>query len=543
MKKDVVFSGAGRKRLFSGIEKVSRSVISTMGVGGRNVVFKDEYGNLRSTKDGVTVAKNLSNLKDPVENFGAMLIKQASVKTAEQAGDGTTTSTLLAYHLISKSLNHLDTGANSVELKNGIEFGASEIIKALSEIKTEINSSEQIKQVATLSANGDETIGDLITEGINYVGADGIVVVEESKTGETKLEKVEGIQFDRGYKSHYFVTDQSKMTCDFSDAYILMVDERISSANDLLPILEFISSEQKPLVVVAEEVEGEAIATLIVNHSRGIIKACAIKAPEFGDRRTLFLEDLAIITGGKVFNKNKGLPLSDFDPQLLGKCRTINVKASKTTIVDGAGDSEEIKSRILDIKSQIDSCESNYEKEKLQQRLGKLVGGVAIVSIGGRTDVEIKERKDRAEDALYATYAAIEEGILVGGGCSFMKALTTINNTAIISDNMSDSYWTGFKILLSSVKEPFFQILRNAGYGESDIYGYVPSISNGDSSIVNPLSGEVVDAFELGVIDPFKVTRTALENAVSVAGTVILTECVIFDEDEEKQEPSPYNFQ
>ena len=526
------FNQDAKEKLASGIKQVADAVSSTLGPYGRNVVFIDEYGTVRSTKDGVTVAKTLKDFEDPIENIGAQMVKQASIKTADKAGDGTTTSTVLANALIQRSFNGIGTNTNVVLVKKGIEAAAEQIITSLKNIKRDINSPEQIKQVATISANNDEEIGALVAEAMDLVGQDGVVTVEESKTGETSLETVEGIQFDRGYKSMYFVTDNNTMSATLKDPLILIYNGRLVSVKELLPVLEGTSITDGELLIIAEDVDGEALSALIVNKMRGMLKAVAVKAPDFGDRRLAVLEDIATVTGATVVSPEKGMKLEKFNSAWFGKARVATVTKDTTTIVDGKGDQDAVQERVLQLKEQIGKAQSAFEKEHLQERLGKLVGGVAVINIGGATETEIKEKKDRIDDALQATKAALEEGLLPGGGIALLEAREGITQ----SKEDSEDFNLGKRIAYAACGAPFLKILTNAGIENTNDIVFALRDSrlelgeNGRTFGYNIKTETVVDMFEAGIIDPMKVVRTALSNAVSVAGTVLLTECVIYNE-------------
>jgi chaperonin GroEL len=526
------FNQDAKEKLATGIKTVADAVGSTLGPYGRNVLFMDEYGSVRSTKDGVTVAKELKTLEDPIENMGAQTVKQASIKTADKAGDGTTTSTVLANELIQKSFNSINTNTNVVLVKKGIEAGATEVLAGLRQIKREISSPEQIKQVATISANNDDEIGALVAEAMELVGQDGVVTVEESKTGETSLETVEGIQFDRGYKSMYFVTDNNSMSATLQDPVILIYNGRLVSVKELLPILEGASQTDSSLLIIAEDIDGEALSTLIVNKMRGMLKVVAVKAPDFGDRRAAVLEDIATVTGGTVVSPEKGMKLDRFNSDWFGTSRVVTVTKDTTTIVDGRGEETAVQERVGELKEQIGKATSAFEKEHLQERLGKLVGGVAVINIGGATETEIKEKKDRIDDALQATKAALEEGLLPGGGIALLEAREGITQTKTDGGDFN----LGKRIAYAACGAPFLKILSNAGIENTSEIIFSLRKSRED----NPEKGRtfgydiktetVTDMFEAGIIDPMKVVRTALANAVSVAGTVLLTECVIYDE-------------
>jgi chaperonin GroEL len=526
------FNQEAKEKLASGIKQVADAVSSTLGPYGRNVVFIDEYGTVRSTKDGVTVAKTLKDFEDPIENIGAQMVKQASIKTADKAGDGTTTSTVLANALIQRSFNGIGANTNVVLVKKGIEAAAEQIITSLKNIKRDINSPEQIKQVATISANNDEEIGALVAEAMDLVGQDGVVTVEESKTGETSLETVEGIQFDRGYKSMYFVTDNNTMSATLKDPLILIYNGRLVSVKELLPVLEGTSITDGELLIIAEDIDGEALSALIVNKMRGMLKAVAVKAPDFGDRRLAVLEDIATVTGATVVSPEKGMKLEKFNSDWFGKARVATVTKDTTTIVDGKGDQNAVQERVLQLKEQINKAQSAFEKEHLQERLGKLVGGVAVINIGGATETEIKEKKDRIDDALQATKAALEEGLLPGGGIALLEAREGITQ----SKEDSEDFNLGKRIAYAACGAPFLKILTNAGIENTNDIVFALRDSrlelgeDGRTFGYNIKTETVVDMFEAGIIDPMKVVRTALSNAVSVAGTVLLTECVIYNE-------------
>ena len=524
MSKIIEFGPEGRKKLAEGIEKLSNAVTATLGPNGRNVVIANG-GVPQSTKDGVTVAKSIT-LENPLEEVGVQLVKQAAIKTAELAGDGTTTSTLLASEMIKSGLSELSNDRNAVEIKRQMDAAVKEVIAALhNEVKEDISSEEQLKQVATISANNDPEVGELIATAMQKVGREGVVFIEESKNGETYLETVEGMQFDRGYKSPYFVTDNNSMSTTINDPYILIADKKFTTVKELLPILEAVSNQNKPLVLIAEDIDGEALATLIVNKARGILKTVAIKAPDFGDRRKLLLEDIAIMTGGQVFSTEKGMKLDKFSWDWFGQARVVTVNKDQTTIVDGKGDTDKIQSRIEELQSQIDNAVSPYEREKLQERLAKFVGGVAIVHVGGFTESEMREKKDRVDDALQATKAALEEGIVPGGGAALLHAREHISR-----DNI------GADIVYKACGSPFKKILANAGIDQEYIFHAMNEIRTSGYWVgYNLKSDEFVDMKEAGIIDPAKVTRTALENAVSVAGTVLLTEAVVVDKPEENK--------
>jgi chaperonin GroEL len=529
MSKIIKTGSDSREKLLSGVNQLADAVVTTLGPNGRNVVIAQKGGNLpTSTKDGVTVAKTVT-LKDPIENLGAQMVKQAAVQTGDLAGDGTTTATLLAKELISEGMNHtnLSQKHNAVAIKKGMEKTAKEIVKHLKEMSTDIASEDQIKQVATISANNDEEVGNLIAAAIDKVGLEGVVTVEESKTHETTLETVEGMQFDRGYKSPYFVTNNSSMQTQLDEPYILLYDGRINTVKELLPILESVSQQNKGLLIIAEDIDGEALAAMIVNKMRGILKCCAVKAPDFGERRTHILEDIATLTGGTVISKQKGMRLDKATFDQLGTCRGITVNKEKTTIVDGNGTEETITARLEEIKDQIDRAESNYAVEQLQQRLAKMVGGVAIINVGGFTETEMKERKDRVDDALHATRAALDEGIVAGGGVALLEAKDKC------SLKLDGDEKIGSDILLNAIEKPFIQILKNAGI---DKYHTILSKVERNYKGYNIQTGKYVDMVEEGIIDPTKVTRTALENAVSVAGTMLITECTIVDDPEDKKD-------
>ena len=529
MSKIIKTGRQSRAKLLDGATQLAEAVVATLGPNGRNVIIAQKGGNLpTSTKDGVTVAKTIE-LKDPIENLGAQMVKQAAIQTGDAAGDGTTTSTLLAKELIEEGMNCLSQKHNAVSIKRGMEKAARSIINNLKDISTHISSEDQIKQVATISANNDNEVGELITAAMDKVGREGVITVEESKTYENTLETVEGMQFDRGYKSPYFVTDNSSMESHLDEPYILLYDGKITTVKELLPILEAVSQQSKSLVIIAEDIDGEALAAMIVNKMRGILKCCAVKAPDFGERRTHILEDIATLTGGTLISKQKGMRLDKITFDQLGTSRGVTVEKDKTTIVDGNGTEENISKRLNEIKDQIDRAESNYATEQLQQRLAKMAGGVAIINVGGFTETEMKEKKDRVDDALHATRAAIDEGIVPGGGMALLQARNMAN---IELDDKDEQL--GADILLNAIEKPFVQILQNAGIEK--YHGILSYCESGNEGY-NIKSGEYVDMVEEGIIDPTKVTRTALENAVSVAGTMLITECTVVDDPQENKEP------
>jgi chaperonin GroEL len=519
MENKILYGKDARTKLKVGIDKLADAVVSTLGPNGRNVViYKNEMEPPQSTKDGVTVAKSFS-LNDPSEALGTLLIKQAAIKTADKAGDGTTTSTLLARDMISLGLNHLDSGKNAVAIKRQIDIATKEVISELQKnISEDISSEDQLEQIATISANNDLETGKLIAKAIDKVGLEGVVHIAESKTGDTYLETVEGMQFDRGYKSPYFVTDNNSMSCFLDNPAILIMDHKLNTVKELLPILEAVSSQGKSLLIIAEDIDNEALATLIVNKMRGTVNVCAVKAPDFGDRRKLVLEDIAITTGGQVFSKEKGMKLDKFSWDWFGEARTVTVEKEKTTIVDGKGTVEGIEARIEELQQQIGKAQTPYEKEQLQNRLSKFVGGVAIVHVGGNTETEMLEKKDRVDDALHATKAAIEEGIVPGGGKALLVARQAINLDSI-----------GAKIVFDACGSPFEQILKNAGIETIDSQILARDIikNNNTWESWNLKSSSVENFKEVGIIDPTKVTRLALQNAASIAGTVLLTECTL----------------
>ena len=531
MSKIIKFGPKGREKLVKGIDTLADAVVSTLGPNGRNVVIEKEHGQVQSTKDGVTVAKHIS-LKDPVENLGVTLVKDASIKTADKAGDGTTTSTLLAREMIKGGLSHLNNGANAVEIKREIDKSVEDVIKVLkSKISEDISSEDQLEQVATVSANNDKEIGKLISTALDKVGDEGIVHIEESKSGETYLETVEGMQFDRGFKSPYFVTDNNTMTSTLSDVSVLIADHKFTNVKELLPILEGVAKQAKSLLIIAEDIDHEALATLIVNKQRGTLNVCAVKAPDFGDRRKLILEDLATMTGGQVFDKSKGMKLDKFSWDWFGEARTATIGKDKTTIIDGKGDEEAINKRIEELAHQVEGSESEFEREQLQSRLAKMCGGVSIIHVGGRNETEMNEKKDRVDDALHATKAAIEEGIVPGGGSALLYARESIDNCNI-----------GAEIVYKACGKPFEQILINAGHDsvKSQMLGRYSLVESGNGTWAgyNIKTDKVVDMKESGIIDPTKVTRVALENAAAVAGTVLLTECIVVNEPkDDKQQP------
>ena len=519
MENKILYGKDARTKLKVGIDKLADAVVSTLGPNGRNVViYKNEMEPPQSTKDGVTVAKSFS-LNDPSEALGTLLIKQAAIKTADKAGDGTTTSTLLARDMISLGLNHLDSGKNAVAIKRQIDIATKEVISELQKnISEDISSEDQLEQIATISANNDLETGKLIAKAIDKVGLEGVVHIAESKTGDTYLETVEGMQFDRGYKSPYFVTDNNSMSCFLDNPAILIMDHKLNTVKELLPILEAVSSQGKSLLIIAEDIDNEALATLIVNKMRGTVNVCAVKAPDFGDRRKLVLEDIAITTGGQVFSKEKGMKLDKFSWDWFGEARTVTVEKEKTTIVDGKGTVEGNEARIEELQQQIGKAQTPYEKEQLQNRLSKFVGGVAIVHVGGNTETEMLEKKDRVDDALHATKAAIEEGIVPGGGKALLVARQAINLDSI-----------GAKIVFDACGSPFEQILKNAGIETIDSQILARDIikNNNTWESWNLKSSSVENFKEVGIIDPTKVTRLALQNAASIAGTVLLTECTL----------------
>jgi len=532
MSKIIEFGPEARKKLVKGIDTLADAVVATLGPNGRNVVYV-ENGMVVSTKDGVSVAKQIASLEDPIEDLGAQMVKQAAIKTADHAGDGTTTSTLLARELVKGGISKLNEGANAVEIKRGIDAGVKQVLETLKSNSEKISSEEQLEQIATISANNDPEIGKLISRAMEKVGREGVVYIEESKTDETYLEVVEGIQFDRGYKSPYFVTNNNNMSAVLQDVSILLADHRFINVKELVHILEGVASKGKSLLIIAEDIDGEALATLIVNKMRGTLKVVAVKAPDFGERRKLILEDIAILTGGKVFDKEKGMKLDRFDFGWLGSAKTVTVTKEKTTIIDGNGSEEDITARVESLTSQIEGAATPFEAEKLQERLSKFVGGVALVHVGGSTETEMKEKKDRVDDALHATQCALEDGIVPGGGSALLYAREGIT----YSKSESDDFKYGKKLVYNACGKPFETILKNAGYAESDMYPINMEIGKADNvwSGYNIKTETLVNMKEEGIIDPHKVTKNALLNASSIAGTILLTECTVVDKPEDKK--------
>jgi chaperonin GroEL len=535
MSKQIVFNQDAKTKLLKGVIKLSDAVTCTLGPNGRNVIIDNAGENPVSTKDGVTVARSIE-LENPIENIGAQLLKQAAIKTADLAGDGTTTTTLLAATMIADGFNAIKAGSNAVEVKRGIEQATKEVIDQIKKISKDITSDEQIKQVAVISANGDEEIGALISEAMQAVGVDGVVTVEESRIGETSLEIVEGIQIDKGYKSLYFVTNNDTMTATLNNPKILLYNGRLTQVKELLPLLNSLSQSNDELLVIAEDIDGEALSTLLVNKMRGILKAAVVKAPDFGDRRLHILEDIATVTGGQVISPEKGMKLEKFNSDWLGSARLVTVAKETTTIVDGKGNVEEIEQRIDDLKQQIDNAKSMFEREKLQERLGKLSGGVAVINIGAPTEVEMREKKDRVDDALHATKAALQEGILPGGGVALVHARQVLANKKY--DNVDLDL--GRDIVYRACTSPFLKILSNAGYENLESFSIVNRLANVESDYGYNLKTKIItDLVEEGIIDPTKVTRLALENAVSVAGTILITESIVYNKPEDKKSEQP----
>jgi chaperonin GroEL len=531
MAKEIIYSSQSRTALMAGVNKLANAVKATLGPKGRNVIIEKKFGSPLVTKDGVTVAKEIE-LKDKQENIGAQMVKEVASKTSDVAGDGTTTATVLAQAMLQEGLKAVGTGVNVMELKKGIDK-AVELVVA--EIKTMAKPVEgkAVEQVGTVSANNDETVGALIAEAMDKVGKDGVITVEEAKTMETTLEVVEGMQFDRGYLSPYFVTDAERMEAVLEDCYVLAHEKKISSMKDLLPVLEQVAKNGKPLLIISEDVEGEALATLVVNKLRGTLHVCAVKAPGFGDRRKRMLEDIAILTGGKCITEDLGIKLENITLQDLGRAKKIVVDKDNTTIVEGAGKASDIEGRVKQIRREIEETTSDYDREKLQERLAKLVGGVAVIKVGAATESELKEKKARVEDAVHATKAAVEEGVIPGGGVAYIRAIPALDKL-----KGSDDFLAGVKIVRKALEEPTKQIANNAGVEGSVIVEQVKK-SKGNHGF-NAKTEKFEDLFEAGILDPAKVTRTALQNAASAASTLLTTEAMIFELPEEKKDmPMP----
>jgi chaperonin GroEL len=529
--KQLLFDESARQALLRGVSQLSKAVTATLGPKGRNVVLDKKYGSPTVTKDGVTVAKEIE-LDDPYENMGAQMVREVASKTSDAAGDGTTTATLLAEAIFREGLKYVTSGANPIGIQRGVQKAVDAAVSHLDKIAKKVKDKEEIKQVATVSANWDNTIGEIIADAMDKVGKDGTITVEEAKTIETTLEVVEGMQFDKGYLSPYFVTNAETMECKMEDAYVLNFEKKITSLKDLLPILEKVARTGKPLLIIAEEVEGEALATLVVNKLRGTINACAVKAPGFGDRRKAMCEDIAILTGGKFISEDLGIKLETLELADLGRVKSVVVEKENTTIVEGYGKSSEIQGRVGQIRRQIEETTSDYDREKLQERLAKLAGGVAVINVGAATETEMKEKKARVEDALHATRAAVEEGIVPGGGVALLRCLPAID--AVKGDN--DDERIGVDIVKRAIEYPTKWLALNGGYEGSVVVQEVKKRKGNEG--FNVTTGEYEDLVKAGVVDPKKVTRTALQNAGSIAGLLLTTECLI-SEAPEKDKPAP----
>ena len=528
---EITFDTVAREKLKAGVDALANAVKVTLGPKGRNVVIDKKFGAPHITKDGVTVAKEIE-LSDPIENMGAQMLKEVASKTADQAGDGTTTATVLAQAMVGAGLKNVASGANPMDLKRGMDKAVKAVVSELRNISREVGSDyEKIKQVATISANNDETVGSLIADAMKKVGTEGVITVEEAKGTETDVKTVEGMQFDRGYLSPYFVTNTENMEVELENAFILIYDKKISSMKELLPVLEKTAQSGKPLLIIAEDVDGEALATLVVNKIRGALRVAAVKAPGFGDRRKAMLQDIAVLTGGTVISEETGLKLDNATLEDLGRAEKISIDKDNTTIVNGAGVKENILARVNEIKSQIEKTTSDYDQEKLQERLAKLAGGVAVLYVGAATEVEMKEKKDRVDDALHATRAAVEEGIVPGGGVALIRASAALDSLTGLNDDET----TGIQIVRRAIEEPLRQIVANAG-GEGAVV--IQKIREGKGDFgYNARNEQYEDLFIAGVIDPTKVCRVALENASSIAGMLLTTECVISDIKEENSMP------
>jgi chaperonin GroEL len=537
MSKQIEFNSDARAKLKAGVDALANAVKTTLGPKGRNVVIGKKFGAPHVTKDGVTVAKEIE-LKDPVENMGAQMVKEVASKTADIAGDGTTTATVLAQALVTAGLKNVTAGANPIDLKRGIDKAVGHVVRELKNISQEVGSNtDKIKQVATISANNDEMIGSLIAEAMKVVGNDGVITVEEAKGTETEVKTVEGMQFDRGYLSPYFVTNQEKMTTEMDSPYILLVDKKISSMKELLPVLEPVVQSGQGLLIIAEDLDGDALGTLVVNRIRGALKIAAVKAPGFGEKRKEMLQDLAILTGATVISEDMGLSLADANMSHLGSAEKVEITKDKTTIINGTGETQLIHDRVSQIRTQIDQAASDYEKEKLQERLAKLAGGVAVLYIGAPTETEMKEKKDRVDDALAATRAAVEEGIVPGGGVALIRCIAALDDVNTLNEDEK----LGVAIVRKSLESPLYQIVANAGDNSDMIVHFVKT--NTGAYGYNARTGEFGDMLEMGIIDPTKVTRTAIENAASIASMLLMTECVIVDEPSDDDMDMPQGMQ
>ena len=532
MAKQIYFNTKSRENLRKGVDILANAVKVTLGPKGRNVILDKKFGAPTITKDGVTVAKEIE-LKDPVENMGAQLVKEVASKTADDAGDGTTTATVLAQAIFNNGIKNVAAGANPMDLKRGVDKAVKTVVSDLQSQSKEIKDSSEISQIATVSANNDREIGNMVADAMDKVGRDGVITVEEAKSTETEVKTVEGMQFDRGYLSPYFVTNSDKMEVELEKPYILIYDKKISAMKELLPVLELVSQSGKPLLIIAEDIEGEALATIVVNKIRGALKVAAVKAPGFGDRRKAMLEDLAILTGGTVISEERGYKLESATIDYLGTADKVNIDKDNTTIISGAGKKSDINARVNQIKKQIENTTSEYDKEKLQERLAKLSGGVAILYVGAATEVEMKEKKDRVDDALHATRAAVQEGIVAGGGIAFIRAMSSLDKLDLDNEDQN----TGVIIVKTALESPIRTIVENSG-GEGSVVIQKVKESKNDFGY-NAATDTYESMFAAGIIDPTKVTRLALENAASIASLLITTECVIVDEPEKDAPAMP----
>jgi chaperonin GroEL len=529
--KQLKYDSEARQAVLAGVQKLSRAVVTTLGPCGRNVILDKKFGSPTITKDGVTVAKEIE-LQDPFENMGAQMVREVASKTSDVAGDGTTTATLLAESIYREGLKNVTAGANPMSLKRGIDKATIAVCEAIAKQAKKVKEHTEIAQVATISANGESEIGTIIAEAMDKVGKDGTITVEEAKTIETTLDVVEGMQFDKGYLSPYFVTNAEEMEAVLDDPYILIFEKKISSLNDLLPLLQNVAKAGRPLLIIAEEVEGEALATLVVNKLRGTLQICAVKAPGFGDRRKAMLEDIAVLTGGKMLSEDLGIKLENVKIEDLGRAKRVTVDKENSTIVEGAGKTSDIQGRVSQIKKQIADTTSDYDREKLQERLAKLAGGVAVIKVGAATEAEMKEKKARVEDALHATRAAVEEGVVAGGGVALLRCQKALDDLAVTGDEK-----IGAEIVRRSLEAPLRQLVFNAGIEAAMI---VDQVKNGKGAYgYNVATREYTDLIKAGVLDPAKVTRSALQNAASISGLLLTTECMVTEIPEKKEAPAP----